>query len=93
MFFLARSIFWLGVVFSWIPWSGDDGAAAGPRQAAIGIAGDATSAASRQIASYCLAAPRDCLRAAHTVRGAINIETLLELDAAMPALGKIPSSR
>jgi len=85
MFFLARSIFWLGLVFSWIPWHGDDGATVGPRAAAMSLAREAAVAAPAQIEAFCLKAPRDCLAAAGKAQQMLSIESLLEWDAANPA--------
>jgi hypothetical protein len=85
MFFLARSIFWLGVLFSWIPWHGDDGTTVGPRAAVVSLARDAAAAAPAQIEKFCLKTPRDCLAVAGKAQQVLSIESLLEWDAANPA--------
>lgn len=84
MFFLARSIFWLGLLFSWIPWHGDNGTSVGPQAAAMSLARDAAYAAPAQIEKFCLKAPRECLAAVAKARQALSIESLLEWDAANP---------
>jgi len=85
MFFLARSIFWLGLLFSWIPWHGDNGTTVGPRAAATSLAREAVAAAPAQIENFCMKAPRDCLAVAGKAQQVLSIESLLEWDAANPA--------
>lgn len=70
MFFLVRSAFWLGVVFSAMPWNGEDKphgpshALQAVRSAAHSAAGTASAAAGFAASSYCAAHPSECLGAA-----------------------------
>lgn len=82
MFFLARSVFWLGLVFSWIPWSGDGGMATGPREAATALVRQAADGIPEQISKFCQSSPRSCLDIAAKAGKTLTIEALIEADAA-----------
>lgn len=82
MFFLARSAFWLSLVFSWIPWSGDGGTTTGPREAATALVRQATASIPAEINKFCQSSPRSCLDIATKASKALTIEALIEADAA-----------
>ena len=81
MFFLARSAFWLGLVFSWIPWQGENAAVTGPREAAGAFMREAAQTVPAEIGRYCLSSPRSCAEIAAKAR-TLTIESLIEADAA-----------
>ncbi|MBN9082299.1 MAG: hypothetical protein BGP04_07800 [Rhizobiales bacterium 62-17] len=82
MLFLARSVFWLGLVFSWIPWSGGDGAVTGAREAAAILARQAAESIPGEISRFCQSSPRSCLDVAAKAGKLLTIESLIEADAA-----------
>ncbi|MDT2024210.1 hypothetical protein [Methylocella sp. CPCC 101449] len=82
MLFLARSVFWLGLVFSWIPWSGGDGAVTGPREAAATLVRQAAESVPGEISRFCQSSPRSCRDVAAKAGKVLTIESLIEADAA-----------
>jgi hypothetical protein len=90
MFFLVRCVFFLGLVFSWIDWSGEGNLAADIRTAATPLAESAVAAASAKVEKTCLAAIRDC------VEGAARINRLAsdvaDAAASRPGASRKPSS-
>ncbi|WP_090702893.1 MULTISPECIES: hypothetical protein [unclassified Beijerinckia] len=82
MFFLARSVFWLGLTFSWIPWSGDGGTVTGPREAATALVRQAADTIPGEISRFCQSSPRSCLDMAAKASKVLTIESLIEADAA-----------
>ena len=62
MFFLLRCVFWLGLVFSALPWNGE-GSRFQPALA-LEAARGAVATASAVTGEYCAATPAECLKAA-----------------------------
>ena len=72
MFFLLRCAFWLGLVFSALPWDGDavtSDLAAG----AAGAAASAQAAATAKVQSLCLKDPVACARHAAEIGKALGV--------------------
>ncbi len=64
MFFVIRSVFWLGMVFSAMDWPGNGQLGTDVREAATPIADKAAAAAAAQIQKTCTHAIRDCIEGA-----------------------------
>lgn len=68
MFFLLRCIFWLGLVFSHLPWDGE-----ALRQELSGPAASVGAAAADKVQSLCLKDPAACAKHAHEVGRALGV--------------------
>ena len=68
MFFLLRSIFWLGLTFAMIEWP--DGASPLPDPAAL--AREAAEKTGQEVASRCAADPQACLEGARKIEALRN---------------------
>lgn len=64
MFFLAKTVFWLGLVFSVMPWPG--GAPSDLAARSTSVAAGAAHEALAPLRAYCLRDPGACLAAVET---------------------------
>ncbi len=84
MFFLMRSVLWLGIVFWAMPWNGEGSPGRSALDAARGLAQSTAQAASEA----CVATPAECLAAArklHALFEKIAAEPLEASSATGPA--------
>lgn len=88
--FLLRSVFWLGVVFWSMPWTGDLPSGESLRTAAGGLMRSAGQAAG----DYCSATPAECLLAAqklHALFEKVAAEAEQEQAAPKPPTRALPA--
>ncbi|MDB5649979.1 MAG: hypothetical protein JWL62_1499 [Hyphomicrobiales bacterium] len=89
MFFLIRCIFWLGLVFSALPWNGEEVRA----DVATGVQ-NASVALTNKVQSVCQRDPASCLQhaaqATKVMSAATSLNTLTRGDLAPAWKGSVP---